>query len=107
MFGYALGLGFHWPIVAIGMGMFSFAMPPMCSVALTYLTDSYTDVSILFLMSQFSTDVIADHCRCCRRGNIHSKRHLHNLCLRPNSLGHQDWTADRYVDLCSHHCSCS
>jgi MFS family permease len=44
MFGYALGLGLHWPIVAVGIGMFSFAMPPMCSVALTYLTDSYTDI---------------------------------------------------------------
>ncbi|XPS72338.1 hypothetical protein M3J09_004503 [Ascochyta lentis] len=44
MFGYALGLGLHWPIVAVGIGMFSFAMPPMCSVALTYLTDAYTDI---------------------------------------------------------------
>merc|ERR1712137_380412 len=26
------------------MGMFSFAMPPMSSVALTYLTDAYTDI---------------------------------------------------------------
>ncbi|KAJ4330796.1 hypothetical protein N0V87_009691 [Didymella glomerata] len=44
MFGYGLGLGLSWPIVAVGMGMFSLAMPPMCSVALTYLTDSYTDI---------------------------------------------------------------
>lgn len=47
MFGYALGLGMSWPIVAVGIGMFSFAMPPMSSVALTYLTDAYTDVSSL------------------------------------------------------------
>ncbi|KAJ8108064.1 hypothetical protein OPT61_g8431 [Boeremia exigua] len=44
LFGYALGLGMSWPIVAVGIGMFSFAMPPMSSVALTYLTDAYTDI---------------------------------------------------------------
>lgn len=53
MFGYGLGLGLHWPIVAVGMGMFSFAMPAMCSAALTYLTDSYTDASTLFLVRNF------------------------------------------------------
>ena len=47
MFGYALGGGMAWPIVAVGMGMFSFAMPPISSVALTYLTDAYTHVRLL------------------------------------------------------------
>lgn len=107
MFGYALGLGLHWPIVAVGMGMFSFAMPPMCSVALTYLTDSYTDASAPFFMAEPSTDISIDHRRCCCRSDVHSKRHLHYLCLRPYPLGYQGWTTERHVDLCTHHCSYS
>lgn len=45
-FGYALHGGMSWPIVAVALGMFSFAMPPISSVALTYLTDSYKEVSV-------------------------------------------------------------
>jgi MFS family permease len=45
LFGYALGLGMSWPVVAIGSGLTGFAMTPIASVALSYLTDAYTDVS--------------------------------------------------------------
>ncbi|KAJ4353922.1 uncharacterized protein N0V89_005653 [Didymosphaeria variabile] len=44
--GYALDKGMSWPVVAVGLGLLGFAMPPIASVALTYLTDAYTDVSI-------------------------------------------------------------
>lgn len=44
LFGYALGQGMNWPIVAVGSGLYSFAMTPIASVALAYLTDAYTDV---------------------------------------------------------------
>lgn len=46
LFGYALGKGMSWPVVAVGLGMFSAGMAPVCSVSLTYLTDAYTDVSL-------------------------------------------------------------
>lgn len=42
--GYALGKGMHWPVVAVGLGLQGFALPAISSVALTYLTDAYTDV---------------------------------------------------------------
>ncbi|KAL5380192.1 hypothetical protein DPSP01_007992 [Paraphaeosphaeria sporulosa] len=42
--GYALGKGMSWPVVAVGLGLQGFAMPPIASVALTYLTDAYTDI---------------------------------------------------------------
>lgn len=44
--GYALGKGMSWPIVAVGLGLQGFVMPPVAGVALTYLTDAYTDVRI-------------------------------------------------------------
>lgn len=45
MFGIGLGRGLPWPIVAIGSGIASFGSTPASSISLTYLTDSYTDVS--------------------------------------------------------------
>jgi MFS family permease len=49
LFGYGLGLGMSWPVVAMGLGLMGFAMTPIASVALSYLTDAYTDVSSLVL----------------------------------------------------------
>jgi MFS family permease len=50
LFGYALGLGMSWPVVAVGSGLMGLAMTPIASVALSYLTDAYTDVRSFFLM---------------------------------------------------------
>jgi MFS family permease len=45
LFGYGLGRGMSWHVVAMGSGLMGFAMTPIASVALSYLTDAYTDVS--------------------------------------------------------------
>lgn len=44
MFGFGLANGSSWPILAIGSGLLSFGTAPASSIALTYLTDAYTDV---------------------------------------------------------------
>ena len=46
MFGIGLKHKVHWIVPAIGYALTSFGQVPACSSALTYLTDSYTDVSI-------------------------------------------------------------
>lgn len=45
LFGYGLGNGSPWYIVAIGYAIYGFAMGPVSSASLTYLTDAYTNVS--------------------------------------------------------------
>ncbi|KAH8722908.1 major facilitator superfamily domain-containing protein [Phaeosphaeriaceae sp. PMI808] len=44
LFGYALGKGMSWSLVAVGIGIASASMTPILSVALSYLTDAYTDI---------------------------------------------------------------
>ena len=100
MFGYALGGGMAWPIVAVGMGMFSFAMPPISSVALTYLTDAYTDVRLLPQQQEDSLIRFVDHRRRYRRCNVYSQRHRHDLCVRAHSMGHKGWAAQCDVNIC-------
>ncbi|KAF2629703.1 synaptic vesicle transporter [Macroventuria anomochaeta] len=54
MFGYAIGLGMSWPIVAVGIGMFSFAMPPMCSIiadAVVGVTFTRNFISTIFVFA--------------------------------------------------------
>lgn len=45
LFGYSLGNGKPWIIVALGYAIFGFGMGPVCSIALSYLVDTYRDVS--------------------------------------------------------------
>lgn len=44
MFGFGLANGASWPVLAIGYGLLSFGCAPASAIALTYLTDAYTDV---------------------------------------------------------------
>ncbi|KAE8375276.1 major facilitator superfamily domain-containing protein [Aspergillus bertholletiae] len=44
MFGIGLNNGASWPVVAVGLGIAAFGTTPPNSVALTYLTDAYTDI---------------------------------------------------------------
>lgn len=46
LFGYSLGNGDPWIVVALGYAIFGFGMGPICSVSLTYLIDAYRNVSI-------------------------------------------------------------
>ena len=45
MFGFGLANGAGWPVLAVGYGMMCFGCGPISAIALTYLTDAYTDVS--------------------------------------------------------------
>ena len=46
MFGIGLNNGAHWAVPAVGLGIMSFGSVPLGGIALTYLTDAYTDVSV-------------------------------------------------------------
>jgi len=46
MFGCGLNSGAPWPLIAVGYAVCNFGTAPICSIALTYLTDSYTEVSL-------------------------------------------------------------
>ena len=45
VFGIGLANGSSWPVLAVGCGILAFGLSPANSIALTYLTDSYTNVS--------------------------------------------------------------
>lgn len=51
MFGIGLNNGSHWLLPAFGLGVSAFGIVPASSAALTYLTDSYTDVSLFFRLA--------------------------------------------------------
>jgi MFS family permease len=85
VFGYGLGQGMSWPIVAVGLGIFAFAMPPIASVALSYLTDAYTDVSILATWLE-----------------IYSKLMLLHRLLLMQLLGSHSYATSWLRLLCSH-----
>ncbi|KAJ5647470.1 hypothetical protein N7490_003842 [Penicillium lividum] len=61
MFGIGLNNGSHWLLPAFGLGLVGFGVVPACSSALTYLTDSYTDiiadsiVGVTFIRNLIST----------------------------------------------------
>ncbi|KAH7161057.1 major facilitator superfamily domain-containing protein [Dactylonectria macrodidyma] len=44
LFGVGLNNGWPWPILAIGYGMCSFGTAPAGTIALTYITDAYTEI---------------------------------------------------------------
>ncbi|KPM45246.1 hypothetical protein AK830_g1281 [Neonectria ditissima] len=45
LFGIGLNDGLPWPFIAIGLGLYKFGIAPVNSITITYLTDSYKDVS--------------------------------------------------------------
>ncbi|KAE8440904.1 hypothetical protein EG329_006325 [Mollisiaceae sp. DMI_Dod_QoI] len=44
MFGIALNDGKPWPVIAVGYAICLFGLTPISSIALTYITDSYTEI---------------------------------------------------------------
>ncbi|RJE22300.1 Major Facilitator Superfamily [Aspergillus sclerotialis] len=44
IFGYGLGQGKPWPMIAVGAGIYTFGMTPASSVVLAYATDAYTNI---------------------------------------------------------------
>lgn len=44
MFGIGLNNGASWPVLAVGYAICSFGTTPISSIALTYITDSYTEI---------------------------------------------------------------
>lgn len=54
LFGVALERGWSWWVVAVGNAVCQFGVTPISSLALTYVTDSYADVSFLLQLSMNS-----------------------------------------------------
>jgi MFS family permease len=44
IYGYGLGNGDSWIVLAVGTGLFAFGLSPVTSISLTYLTDSFEEV---------------------------------------------------------------
>ncbi|KAK5129231.1 hypothetical protein LTR08_003734 [Meristemomyces frigidus] len=44
VFGYGLNNGWSWPVIAIAYAISNFGSAPISSIALTYITDSYTEI---------------------------------------------------------------
>jgi MFS family permease len=74
MFGIGLNNGLSWPIVAVGYGLTGFGLNPVSSVALTYITDSYTEVRI-FISNSISSLPRANYCL--DRGRFVGRRYVH------------------------------
>ena len=53
-FGFGLDTGWSWPIIAVAYAISSFGSAPISSVALTYVTDSYIEVSRWCFESQLT-----------------------------------------------------
>lgn len=45
MLGFGLNNGLPWPVVAVGLALYKLGIAPVNSITITYLTDSYQDVS--------------------------------------------------------------
>ena len=64
MFGIGLNNGAPWPLLAVGYALCQFGTTPASSIALTYITDSYTEivgdalVGVTFTRNVFSTILI-------------------------------------------------
>jgi MFS family permease len=86
MFGIGLNNGTHWLLPAFGLGVSAIGVVPASSAALTYLTDSYTEVRPV---TQFQRSKIrlltfrfaSDYCRLSRGSYVHPQPDLHGLCL--------------------------
>lgn len=48
---FAIGLSDHqsWPVIAIGLALYNIGVTPIDAVTITYLTDSYKEVSLTYL----------------------------------------------------------
>ena len=44
IYGYGLNNGWSWPVIAVANGVSNFGGAPISAIALTYITDSYTEV---------------------------------------------------------------
>ncbi|KAM5386520.1 hypothetical protein ACJZ2D_000483 [Fusarium nematophilum] len=61
LFGVGLSSGWPWPVLAVGYGLCTFGTAPAGSIALTYITDAYTEivgdamVSVTFVRNACST----------------------------------------------------
>lgn len=88
MFGIGLNNGSHWLLPAFGLGISAFGVVPASSVALTYLTDAYTDVSSQFPRSQtWILTYFLDYRGLCCCFDFRSKRHLDCFCICSSAMG--------------------
>lgn len=90
MFGIGLNNGSHWLLPAFGLGVTAFGVVPASSAALTYLTDSYTEVCFFLLAFRFDeprgTDHQPrplDHCGLDCGSHLYSQPDFYFVCLCP------------------------
>jgi MFS family permease len=55
LFGFGLDGGLPWPVIAVGLVLYNIGVTLINSIVLTYLTDSYTEVSFLPFFSYRNT----------------------------------------------------
>ena len=87
-FGYALQDGQSWVAVAVAWGMANFGQAPISAIALTYMTDSYNEVSRSThtnALTLLTTHL--DHRRRPGLPHIHPQLTLHHLRLRNGAVG--------------------
>lgn len=76
LFGVGLSNGWKWPIIAIGYGMCSFGTAPAGIIAVTYITDAYTEVRTTLhspIIVKLLTFALVDCGRRHGQRNFHSK----------------------------------
>lgn len=92
-FGYALQGGQSWVAVAMAFGICNFGSAPLQSLALTYITDAYNEVSV----TNCRYDISKTNSSCADRWRFTCRRYLckehaeHNLRLCPGSVGQLCW----------------
>lgn len=73
MYGIGLEKGLAWPIVAVGFAMCNFGVAPICAMALTYITDLYTEVSTHVIPLEINWLICFQDCwRCLNRRHIYA-----------------------------------
>ena len=90
LYGVSLDKGDHWTLPAAGIFLLSFGSAIPSAAALTYLTDSYTEVS-QSLCPLTSANNSTDCRSCLCRRHLCPEHHLHGLYIHTTTLDRQDW----------------
>lgn len=96
MFGFGLADGSSWLLIAFGYAICNFGTAPISSIALTYITDSYTEVSFMHLVLSLRMLIIVllDYRRRIGLGYLYSQCAIHSLRIRHYAMdcqgGHEE-----------------
>lgn len=89
IFGVGLNNGLPWPVIAVGLALYNVGIAPINSITITYLTDSYQDVSLLFPPLQITGQTLttSDYRRRFGRRNRCAQLFQHRVHLRLDTVG--------------------